>query len=93
MDSQAKYCALARGEGGLFFRVRLPRGQVFQEKIWDHAPGSLLVSESGGMMTDGEGGEITFGYGRVFDSTGIFASGRESHGKVLECVREAKERS
>ena len=34
IDSQAKYCELCRGEGGLFFRVRLPRGQVFQEKIW-----------------------------------------------------------
>lgn len=33
MDSQAKYCALARGEGGILLRLPIP-GQGYREKIW-----------------------------------------------------------
>ena len=32
MDSQAKYCALARGDGGVY--IRMPVGSGYQEKIW-----------------------------------------------------------
>lgn len=32
MDSQAKYCALARGDGAAY--LRLPVGSGYQEKIW-----------------------------------------------------------
>lgn len=33
MDSQAKYCALARGEGGILLRLPVP-GKGYREKIW-----------------------------------------------------------
>ena len=33
MDSQAKYCALARGEGGILLRLPIS-GKGYQEKIW-----------------------------------------------------------
>lgn len=32
MDSQAKYCCLARGEGGAY--LRMPTGAGYREKIW-----------------------------------------------------------
>lgn len=32
MDSQAKYCALARGDGGAY--LRMPTGVGYKEKIW-----------------------------------------------------------
>ena len=32
IDSQAKYCALARGDGGVY--LRMPVGSGYQEKIW-----------------------------------------------------------
>lgn len=32
MDSQAKYCALARGDGGAY--LRMPTGAGYKEKIW-----------------------------------------------------------
>lgn len=34
MDSQAKYCALARGDGGAY--LRMPTGVGYKEKIWVH---------------------------------------------------------
>jgi hypothetical protein len=33
MDSQAKYCCLARGEGGVYFRMP-KEGAGYREKIW-----------------------------------------------------------
>lgn len=32
MDSQAKYCSLARGDGGVY--LRMPTGAGYKEKIW-----------------------------------------------------------
>ena len=32
MDSQAKYCSLARGDGGVY--LRMPTGVGYREKIW-----------------------------------------------------------
>ena len=32
MDSQAKYCSLARGDGGVY--LRMPVGSGYKEKIW-----------------------------------------------------------
>ena len=32
MDSQAKYCSLARGDGGVY--LRMPVGTGYREKIW-----------------------------------------------------------
>jgi 3'(2'), 5'-bisphosphate nucleotidase len=36
MDSQAKYCALARGDGGVY--LRMPTGVGYIEKIWVREP-------------------------------------------------------
>jgi len=33
MDSQSKYCVLARGEGGILLRLPIP-GKGYREKIW-----------------------------------------------------------
>ena len=35
MDSQAKYCALVRGDGGVY--LRMPTGTGYREKIWVRA--------------------------------------------------------
>ncbi|KAJ7361184.1 hypothetical protein DFH08DRAFT_921308 [Mycena albidolilacea] len=88
MDSQAKYGCLARGEGGIY--LRMPTGVGYREKIWDHAPGSLLVSEAGGRVTDSRGTELDFGLGRTLgENFGVVAAGREVHGRVLAAVQEA----
>uniref|UniRef100_D8QMG5 3'(2'),5'-bisphosphate nucleotidase n=2 Tax=Schizophyllum commune (strain H4-8 / FGSC 9210) TaxID=578458 RepID=D8QMG5_SCHCM len=78
MDSQAKYCCLARGEGGAY--LRMPVGTGYREKIWDHAPGSVLVEEAGGTISDSRGKPLDFGLGRTL---------RENFGKVIEAVQTA----
>jgi 3'(2'), 5'-bisphosphate nucleotidase len=41
MDSQAKYCSLARGDGGLYLRMPVSAG--YQEKIWVRLLNLLLL--------------------------------------------------
>ncbi|KAJ7508567.1 hypothetical protein B0H11DRAFT_1965686 [Mycena galericulata] len=88
MDSQAKYGCLARGDGGLY--LRMPTGVGYREKIWDHAPGALLVEEAGGIVTDSRGLPLDFGLGRTLgENFGVVAAGKEVHAAVLDAVQQA----
>ncbi|KAK7063769.1 3',5'-bisphosphate nucleotidase [Favolaschia claudopus] len=88
MDSQAKYGCLARGDGGLY--LRMPTNAGYREKIWDHAPGCLLVEEAGGIVTDSRGLPLDFGVGRTLgENYGVVAAGKEVHAVVLDAVQQA----
>lgn len=91
MDSQAKYAALARGDGdgGVYLRLPVARGGgSYQEKIWDHAPGSLLVEEAGGVISDYRGRPLDFGLGRTLgENFGVVAARKEVHAEVIAAVR------
>ncbi|EKM51463.1 uncharacterized protein PHACADRAFT_187961 [Phanerochaete carnosa HHB-10118-sp] len=90
MDSQAKYCALARSDGGVYLRI--PHDVRDRAMIWDHAPGSVLVEEAGGIITDSRGLPLYFGLGRTLDGNfGVIASGKPVHAQVLEGVKKVME--
>jgi len=76
MDSQAKYGALARGDASLYLRVptRFSGGMVYEEKIWDHASGWLLVKEAGGEVGDCWGRDLDFGRGRTLNGNDVSRS-------------------
>ncbi|KAG5645326.1 hypothetical protein DXG03_006515 [Asterophora parasitica] len=88
MDSQAKYGCLARGEGAAY--LRMPTGVGYREKIWDHAPGAVLVEEAGGIVTDSRGLPLDFGLGRTLgENFGVIAAGLGTHARVLQAVQQA----
>ncbi|KAF8876779.1 hypothetical protein CPB84DRAFT_1795596 [Gymnopilus junonius] len=88
MDSQAKYGCLVRGEGGAY--LRMPTGVGYREKIWDHAPGHILVEEAGGVVTDSRGEPLNFGLGRTLgENYGVIAAGKDIHPLVLGAVQKA----
>ncbi|KAG5730182.1 3'(2'),5'-bisphosphate nucleotidase [Termitomyces sp. T112] len=88
MDSQAKYGCLARGEGAAY--LRMPTGVGYREKIWDHAPGNILVEEAGGIVTDSRGQPLDFGFGRTLgENFGVVAAGKDVHALVLAAVQKA----
>ncbi|KAH7106840.1 3(2),5-bisphosphate nucleotidase HAL2 [Auriculariales sp. MPI-PUGE-AT-0066] len=90
MDSQAKYCSLARGDGDIY--LRMPTGVGYREKIWDHASGAILVSEAGGRVSDSRGQPLNFGMGRTLgENFGVIASGTGVHSAILDAVQKAKE--
>jgi 3'(2'), 5'-bisphosphate nucleotidase len=85
MDSQAKYCSLARGDATIY--LRLPTIASYEEKIWDHAAGSLLVVEAGGKVVDTTGTPLDFSQGKTLKhNKGVIASNTEFHSKVLGAV-------
>ena len=86
MDGQTKYAIVARGEAAIY--LRLPSRPGYQEKIWDHAAGSLIVEEAGGRVTDVHGRPLDFSAGRVLgNSGGIVVTNGVIHDAVLEAVR------
>jgi 3'(2'), 5'-bisphosphate nucleotidase len=85
MDSQAKYASIARGAGDIY--LRLPVSKTYQECIWDHAAGDLIVREAGGQVTDATGKILDFSRGRrLVANSGVVAAPKDIHGTVLEAV-------
>ncbi|KAH6647858.1 3'-phosphoadenosine 5'-phosphatase [Truncatella angustata] len=87
MDSQAKYASIARGAGDIY--LRLPTSKTYQEKIWDHAAGDLIVREAGGAVTDVHGKRLDFTVGRTLaNNKGVVAAPAATHAQVLKAVQE-----
>ncbi|RYP75786.1 hypothetical protein DL769_003742 [Monosporascus sp. CRB-8-3] len=87
MDSQAKYASIARGAGDIY--LRLPVKATYQEKIWDHAAGDLIVREAGGAVTDIHGKRLDFTVGRTLaNNKGVVAAPAGVHSQVLTVVQE-----
>ncbi len=85
MDSQAKYAAVARGDASIY--LRLPTRADYQEKVWDHAAGFLVVTEAGGQVTDVDGKPLDFGRGRTLAANrGVVATAGSIHEAVLAAV-------
>jgi 3'(2'), 5'-bisphosphate nucleotidase len=86
LDSQAKYCSIARGAGDIY--LRLPVRKDYQEKIWDHAAGDLIVREAGGQVTDIYGKRLDFTKGRTLaDNKGVVAAPVAIQDQVIEAVQ------
>jgi 3'(2'), 5'-bisphosphate nucleotidase len=87
MDSQAKYAALASGQGDLIFRLLSPSKPDYREKIWDQAAGSLIVEEAGGQVSDLRGDSLDFSAGRMLDrNLGVLVSNGRLHARALEAL-------
>jgi len=89
MDSQAKYATIAAGEKDLLFRLRSPGQPHYTEKIWDHASGTLIVEEAGGIVTDLDGKLLDFSCGnQLVNSRGVIASNGLLHEIALRALAD-----
>ena len=78
---------IARGDASIY--LRLPTRKDYQEKIWDHAAGSIIVEEAGGKVTDTQGQDLDFSQGRTLSkNTGVVGSNGELHDLVISAVIE-----
>lgn len=82
MDSGMAFLALCRGEfDGVIIRMK-----THQE--WDLAAPAVMVTESGGIMTDERGDPIRFNQGKI-DYKYLVASNGKVHRQLLELIRES----
>lgn len=87
LDSQAKYGLVARGDAEIY--LRMPGGSDYQEKIWDHAAGALVVGEAGGLVTDLRGRPLDFTHGRTLAvNYGILVTNGMLHDEVRQALSE-----
>jgi 3'(2'), 5'-bisphosphate nucleotidase len=87
MDSQCKYAVLARGEVTIYLRLSVRAD--YQEKVWDHAAGSIIVQEAGGMITDINGRALDFSVGRqLSNNQSVIATNGAIHEAVLAAVKK-----
>lgn len=92
IDSQCKYAAVAGGDASIYLRRSSSRG--YREKAWDHAAGSLLVSEAGGKVTDFQGAPLDFSRGTELpDRNGIVATNGSLHESVVSAIQGALSQS
>lgn len=88
LDSQAKYAVVARGNADIY--LRLPTRAGYEEKIWDHAAGVLIMEEAGGVVTDIAGRALDFTRGVTLrENSGVVATNGHLHGAVLSALRAA----
>ncbi|MEJ7590585.1 MAG: 3'(2'),5'-bisphosphate nucleotidase [Planctomycetaceae bacterium] len=86
MDSQCKYLAVARGDADLY--LRLPTRKGYQEKIWDHAGGILVVEEAGGLVTDISGNAPDFRHGSALtQNEGMVVTNGHAHDDIINAIR------
>jgi len=87
IDSQAKYGAMARGDGAIYLRFPRPG---YREKIWDHAAGCIVIQEAGGDVVDAAGKPLDFSQGRYLDvERGIIATNAKLMPLLLNAVQAA----
>ncbi|KAJ0242169.1 SAL3 phosphatase [Hirschfeldia incana] len=87
INSQTKYAALSRGDGEVYLRFTR---KARPESIWNHAAGSILVSEAGGRVTDAAGNPLDFSKGKYLDyKRGIVVTTQKLLPRLLKAVTES----
>lgn len=87
IDSQCKYAAVARGDASIYLRLPVKAG--YEECVWDHAAGAIVVTEAGGSVTDVTGAPLDFSQGRrLSKNPGVVATNGHIHDRVIDAVRQ-----
>jgi len=94
MDSQVKYAVVASGDAEIYLRIPHPNTPDYKEKIWDHAAGSLIVTEAGGKVSDIQGRPLDFSAGKTLQrNRGILATTDKMHALVVAAIARLEGRS
>lgn len=89
MDSMAKYVVLSAGHAEIAVRFLSQNQPDYRETVWDVAPGSLIIEEAGGRITDLHGADLDFRAGpRLMNNRGILATNGRVHDAVLEAIAQ-----
>ena len=89
MSSLAKHAVLAAGGADFFLRLLPPKNPGYREKIWDQAPGLVIIQEAGGLLTDSEGKALDFNHGReLTENRGLLGANPHLHPQILSDLKQ-----
>ena len=87
LDSQCKYAVVARGQADAYLRLPTKKGYV--ERIWDHAAGALVATESGCVVTDIDGNPLDFGRGKGLEKNrGVVCADPGVHSRLIRAIAD-----
>ena len=87
LDSQTKYAVVASGAADAY--LRLPTRPGYVERIWDHAAGALVASESGAIVSDIHGRELDFSHGCGLEKNrGVICAVPAAHERIIDRISE-----
>ena len=88
MSSLAKHAVLASGGADFFLRLLPPKNPNYREKIWDQAPGLVIIQEAGGLLTDSNGKALDFNHGReLVENRGLLGANPHLHPQILSALQ------
>lgn len=86
VDSQVKYALVASSQTEMYLRI--PRRPGHCENIWDHAAGTLVVTEAGGRVTDLDGKDLDFAVGpKLRANRGVLVTNGTMHETMIDALR------
>ncbi len=89
MSSLAKHAMLAAGGADFFLRLLPSKNPGYREKIWDQAPGLVIIEEAGGLLTDSEGKPLDFTHGRTLaQNRGLLGANPHLHPQILSALKQ-----
>ena len=89
MSSLAKHVLLAAGGVDFFLRLLPSKNPGYREKIWDQAPGLVIIQEAGGLLTDSEGKPLDFTHGRsLAQNRGLLGANPHLHPQILAALKK-----
>lgn len=87
LDSQCKYAVVARGQADAYLRMPTKPGYI--ERIWDHAAGAIVATESGCIVTDILGAPLDFSRGRGLETNlGVVCAPPPLHGDLIAAIAD-----
>jgi len=87
IDSMAKFCMIAEGTADLYIKP-MDKARSFS---WDFLPGSLIVKEAGGIVSDLNGKALEFEKEKCLITTsGLIASNAILHEEILKYFKKVK---
>ena len=87
LDSQCKYAVVARGQAEAY--IRSPAKRLYEEKIWDHAAGTIVAQQAGATVSDLHGKKLDFNHGRTLkQNRGILCVSQEHHARISSVISE-----
>ena len=85
IDSMAKFCMVADGTVDLYIKP-LDKNRSFS---WDFLPGTLIVNEAGGIVSDLKGNNIKFNNEKcIISAPGLVASNGILHKEILKSLKD-----